>query len=141
MDWQAALRARLIAAGPVAALVATYTPNGGSPTKAIFWVDRPQLSDLPAITLQIITEARPQHMLGFVGLDASMVQMDIWGTSYAQVQQLKEAAIAAVIQENTANSVRFARAFVDSIRDLGERVETQFIHRSSVDLIFHYSPA
>lgn len=131
MDWQGALRARLIAAAPVAALVGDR----------IYWVDRPQASSLPAITLQTITEDRPQTMAGFDGLDRSLVQMDVWGASYAQVQQAKEAAIAAVMGENTANSIRFARAFIDTIRDLGERLETQFIHRASIDLIFHHSAA
>lgn len=131
MDWQGALRARLIAASPVTALV----------EQRIYWVDRPQASALPAVTLQTVTEDRPQHMQGFDGLDVSTVQMDVWGASYAQVQQIKEAALAAVIPENTGNGVRFARAFVDFIRDLGERVETQFIHRASIDLIFHHSPS
>lgn len=131
MDWQGALRARLIAAAPVTALV----------DQRVYWVDRPQTSALPAITLQTITEDRPQHMLGFDGLDVSTVQMDVWGTSYAQVQQAKEAALAAVIGESTANGIRFARAFIDAIRDLGERVETQFIHRASIDLIFHHATA
>lgn len=80
-------------------------------------------------------------MAGFDGLDRSLVQMDVWGTSYAQVQQVKEAALAAVVPANTGNGVIFARAFVDTIRDLGERVETQFIHRASIDLIFHHATA
>jgi hypothetical protein len=67
--------------------------------------------------------------------------MDVWGTSYGQVQALKEAALAAVIGENTSNGIRFARAFIDSIRDLGEQTETQFIHRASIDLIFHHATA
>lgn len=131
MDWQGALRARLIAAAPVTALVA----------QRVYWVDRPQTSSLPAITLQTIIEDRPQTMAGFDGLDRSLVQMDVWGTTYAQVQQVKEAALAAVVPENTGNGVHFARAFIDTIRDLGERVETQFIHRASIDLIIHHAIA
>lgn len=138
MDWQGALRARLIAAAPVLALVWKH-PDTAVP--AITWVDRPQTSGLPAITLQTISEDRPQTMAGFDGLDRSLVQMDVWGTSYAQVQQVKEAALAAVVPANTGNGVIFARAFVDTIRDLGERVETQFIHRASIDLIFHHATA
>lgn len=131
MDWQGALRARLVDAAPVAALVGTR----------IYWVDRPQASALPAITLQTITEERPQHMQGFMGLDVSTVQIDVWGTSYGQVQQVKEAALAAVVPENTSNGIKFMRAFIDFIRDLGERVETQFIHRSSIDLIVYHTTA
>ena len=131
MDWRGALRARLIAAAPVTALVG----------QRVYWVDRPQASALPAITLQTISEARRQHMKGFDGLDVSRVQIDCWATSYAQAQALQEAAIAATIDEHAGNGIRFARAFIDSIRDLGERVETQFIHRASIDLIVHHSTA
>ena len=137
MDWQSALRARLVADAGVAALVSDHVPSG----KAIFWINRPQSSALPAITLQTISEDRPQHMKGFDALYVSRVQMDCWATSYAQVQALKEAAIAAVIGEHTANGFHFTRAFIDSIRDLGERVETQFFHRASIDLIIHHSTA
>jgi hypothetical protein len=129
MDWQGALRARLIAAAPVTALVG----------QRVYWVDRPQASTLPAITLQTVAEGRPQNMAGFDGLDRSMVQMDVWGESYAQVQEAKEAALAAIIGEQEGNGIMFARAFIDAIRDLGERVETQFIHRASIDLIFYHS--
>lgn len=131
MDWQGALRARLAAAAPVMALA----------SQRIYWVDRPQTSALPAITLQTVSENRPQHMKGFDGLAVSRVQMDVWGRNYAEVQQLKEAALAAVVSESTSNGIRFARAFIDSIRDLGERVETQFIHRASIDLIVHHATA
>ena len=93
MDWQAALRARLVAAAPVTALVGSR----------IYWVDRPQASALPAITLQTISDDRPQHMKGFIGLNPARVQVDK--------------------------------------RDLGERVETQFIHRASIDFIIHHAAA
>lgn len=131
MDWQGALRARLIAAAPVTALV----------VQRIYWVDRPQTSGLPAITLQTITEDRPQHMKGFDGLDRSLVQIDCWASTHIQSTQLAEAVIAALSPEGTGNGVHFERAFVDSIRDLGERVETQFIHRASLDIIFHHATA
>jgi hypothetical protein len=129
MDWQGALRARLLADTDV-------TDKAG---QRVTWVDRPQTTTLPAITLQTITEARPQTMTGFDGLDRSMVQMDVWGLSYADVQVLKEAAIGAVIPQDTSNGIKFARAFIDAIRDLGERTETQYIHRASIDIIFHHS--
>lgn len=131
MDFQGALRARLLAANPVTALVA----------QRVYWVDRPQSSALPAITLQTVTEERPQHFTSFDGLNISRVQMDSWGTSYAQAKSLNDAAIAAVIAKETSNGIRFSRAFIDSIRDLGERTETQFIHRVSSDLIFHHATA
>lgn len=129
MDFQGALRARLVAAAAVTALVGTR----------IYWVERPQASALPSITLQTIAEERPQHMAGLENMKVSRVQIDCWASSYAQAQALAEAVIAAVVPENTSNGIVFHRTFIDSIRDLGERTETQFIHRASLDLIFNHN--
>jgi hypothetical protein len=129
MDWKGALRARLIADATVLAAVG----------QRVYWVDRPQLSALPAITLQTVIEIRPQTMTGFDGLDRSMVQIDVWGESDLSVYNIKEAVIAAVIGASNANGIKFERAFIDVIRDLGEQFETRFIHRASMDVIFYHS--
>lgn len=131
MDMQGALRARLLAAAPVTALVA----------QRIYWVDRPQSAALPAIVLQTISDDRPQHLKGFNDLRETRVQMDVLGTTYAQVRAIAEAAIAATVPENTGNGIIFNRALVDGARDLGERTETQFIHRHSVDLLIWWQAA
>lgn len=131
MDWQGALRARLTAAASVIALVA----------QRIYWVDRPQASSLPAITLQTIDDGRPRHFDGFQDTRSSVVQIDVWATTYAQCRTLAEAVIAALAPEAISNGIRFLRSDVDGVRDMGERVETQFIHRTSIDLIVWHSPA
>ncbi len=128
---QGALRARLIAASAVNALVAGR----------IYWVDRPQGTALPAITLQVISDERSQDMEGFVSARATNVQVDCWAISYATKAQIAEAVIAALVPAETSNGVKFLRAFVDSIRDLGERVETTFYHRTSIDLIVWHTTA
>jgi hypothetical protein len=131
MDWQSALRARLKADAPVVTLVGTR----------IDWVDRPQTTALPAITLQTISDLRPQHMGGFDGTKEARVQVDVWAATYASAKAITEAVLAVLVPANTANGVSFSRAFVDNIRDLGERIETQFIHRTSMDLIIHHASA
>lgn len=128
MDMQGALRARIIAAAT----------SAGS---RVTWVDRPQANGLPAVTLQIVSDQRPQHLKGFNPLRGTTVEIDCWGTAYAEVTALKEAVLAAVVPENTGNGIRFDRAIVDSERDLGERAETQFIHRSSIDLVVWWALA
>ena len=124
-----AMHARLLAAPAVTALVG----------QRVTWIDRPQASALPAITLQTITEDRPQHMGGFDGLRDVTVQVDIWATTYVETKAIMEAVIDALIPANIGNGINFARSFIDGIRDLGERVETAFIHRTSIDLKVHYS--
>lgn len=125
MDMQGALRARLLAAAPVTALVA----------QRVYWVSRPQSEPLPAIVLQVISDPRPQHLKGYQDLRETRVQMDIFGTTYAQVRAITEASLAAIVPEITSNGIIFNRTLVDASRDLGERTETTFIHRTQIDLL------
>lgn len=129
-DMETALRARLLAAAPVAALVG----------QRVTWVERPQASGLPAITLQNVTDERVQNFSGFNGLQPGYVQIDVWATSYAQAKALKDAVIAAVVPAGVQSGIRFKRGFV-SAQDLSERTETQFLFRPSIDLNFHYATA
>lgn len=128
MDWQAALRARLIAAAPLTALVG----------QRVYWVERPQGSALPAVTLQTVADARNQHLKGFDSIQPARVQIDIWAADYATSRSVTEAVLAAAIPAATQNGVQFARAMVDlPPRDLIERTDTQTIFRVSTDLIFN----
>lgn len=128
MDMQAALRARLVAAATLA----------GS---RVYWLDRPQGTDLPSITLQTVSGDRPQHMAGFQGTRSSRVQMDVWAASYSAARQIMDAAVAAIAPKNTSNGIEFGRTFFEDERDFTERLETQTIYRTSVDLIVWHSPA
>lgn len=128
MDFEMALHARLIAAAPVAAQVADR----------VFWIDRPQGSELSAITLQIVIEDREQHMQGFQGRQFVTVQVDGWAETYAKAKALKEAIIAALIPPAEVDGVRFGRASVVA-RDLSERTETRLLFRPSMDFTFNYS--
>ncbi len=130
MDFEGALRSRLTAAGAVTALVGAR----------VYWVDRPQSSALPGITLQLVDDQRGQHFGGFHTLQRAVVQIDVWATTYASGKAIKEAVIAALVPEVTANGIEFQRAFITA-RDLSERTETAFIHRPSLDFTFHYSAA
>ena len=129
MDMAGALRARLLAAPAVTAKVA----------QRVYWVDRPQTSALPAITLQTVSELRPQHMGGFDGLSDVRIQIDVWAATYSDAKIIAEAVLAALIPAHTGNGIKFERSFIETMRDLGERTETQFIHRTSIDLMVHYS--
>jgi hypothetical protein len=127
---ETALRARLIAAAPVVALVG----------QRITWVERPQAAGLPAITLQNVTDERAQSFSGFDGLQPGYVQIDVWALSYAAGKAIKDAVIAALVPAGIQSGVRFDRGFV-SARDLSEKTDTAFIYRPSIDLTFHYALA
>lgn len=135
MDWQAALRARLLADGPLAALVSTR----------VDWVERPQGKTLPAITLQSISDGREQNLKGFEELQPARVQYDVWGDTYADVRAVVEALIAAAVPTNTANGHRFTRAMVElAPRDLTERTsagdgQKKTVFRTTFDLVHHHA--
>ena len=107
----------------------------------VYWVDRPQAAALPAVTLQIVSDPRPQHLKGFDSKFGTLVQIDCWGDSYGAVAALKEAVLAAVVPENTSNGIVFDRAMIETTRDLGERTETKFVHRASIDVTVWWRPA
>lgn len=122
---QEALRAKLIADATVTSLV----------TSRIYWVTRPQNSSMPAIVLQTISDGRPQHLKGFDDLRDTRVQVDCWGTTYAQAKAMAEAVINAAVPESAGNGIIFNRAMVDAVDDGGEVVGTAFAYRVRIDLI------
>jgi hypothetical protein len=132
MDWQAAVRARLLEAEPVTGFVGE---------SGVYWADRPQASELPAITLETISDLRPQHLKGFDGLNPARVQIDCWAESHKAANELAEAAIAALVPAQSGNGITFSRGAIEGKRDLGERVGDRFIHRVSIDLLVHHSTA
>ena len=125
MDLQSGLRARLLAAGPVAAAVGTR----------VSWVTRPQSTGVPAITLQTISDARPEHLKGLDSARETRVQLDCWAATYASALSLARACIAALSGPATISGKRFGNTRVDGQRDLGEDVNGTFLHRQSVDLL------
>jgi hypothetical protein len=142
MDWQQALRTRLLGDGPLAALVSTR----------IDWNERPQGKVLPALTLQCVGDGREQHFKGFHSLQAARVQYDVWADSYATAAAIRDALIGedvapgAAVPAHTGNGHTFSRAMVElPPRDLTERVtvgdgQSKTIFRISMDLIHHHAP-
>lgn len=127
---QGALRARLIAAAPVTALVGTR----------VYWLTRPQGHLLPAITLQTVSGDLPQTMAGFQDTRTARVQMDCWALSYSASRQVYVAAVAALAPKETSNGIQFGRMYFEGEQDFIERLETQDIYRTSVDLIVWHTP-
>lgn len=125
MDMQSGLRARLLADTTVAAATAGR----------VFWVQRPQATALPAITLQTISDPRPDHLQGFDAARATRVQLDCWASSFDAALTLARAAIATLAAPENISGKQFGPARVDGQRDLGEDVNGTFVHRQSVDLL------
>ena len=141
MDMKGALRARLIASAPVADLVATYTPQGGSPTKAIFWLTRPQGSVLPAITLQTISGDRPQTYDGLQAWRETRVQFDAWAATFAEAQAVLDAAVPVLAPRAKVAGVRFDGIGFEGERDGADTLDGKMIYRAGIDLLVRHSAA
>jgi hypothetical protein len=131
MDMQQALRARLLADGPVSALA----------SGRVFWGIRPPKSLLPAITLNVIPGVLAEHMKGQQSLQFFRVQMDCWGDSYAAAQALVAAALACLLPRSKTDDYYFRPASSTSPRDLSEENTAGTIHRKQTDLTIRFSLA
>ncbi|ALJ14121.1 tail completion protein gp17 [Sphingopyxis macrogoltabida] len=123
-----ALRSRLKAAGPVAAIVGTR----------IDWGLRPQGDPYPSVVLKVISDPMPQDYKGFIAMRETRVQIDCLADDRLTAIALRKAVITAIVAGGTYFGTRFGRAFIDSVRDLGAKTGTEFVHRDSIDaLIWH----
>lgn len=126
MDMIQALRARLL----------DETDAGQKVTN----LDRPQGTDLPAITLQRVAGERPQTHDGF-DLSFTRVQLDAWAATPAQARAIVDDAVAVLAPRNTSNGIRFDRMFFEGERDTTERLGTQTIYRTGIDLLVWHTTA
>ena len=128
MDFQSGVRSRLLTDAAVAAAVLTR----------IDWGQRPQGSPYPAIVLQTISDSRPVHLKDYQTTRSTLVQMDVYATTYAAALSIARAAIAVLKVPATVSGKVFGPSFVDSQRDTVEPSGTTNIHRQSVDFnIWH----
>ncbi|MGK2908746.1 MAG: DUF3168 domain-containing protein [Sphingobium sp.] len=126
MDFHSGLRARLRTDTTVAAIVGTR----------VDWMVRPEKDALPSVTLQTVSDPRPQHLKGMDGARPTRVQIDCWAATYVAALDLARAVIAVLSVPATISGKRFGNAQVEGQRDLGETVsDGSFIHRQSVDFV------
>ena len=130
-DFATGLRARLIAAAGVTAIVG----------QKVYWGITPQGTVLPYVRLNTISDPRPEHLQGYDGSRITRVQADCFAGSYATARALAEAVIAAVADPATVGTVRFGRTKAEGPRDLGEDTASGFVFRASVDLLVEHKPA
>jgi Protein of unknown function (DUF3168) len=123
MDFQTGVRARLLANGLVTGSVGTR----------IDWGQRPQGTAYPAIVLQTISDPRPAHLKDYEATRSTLIQLDVYATTYAAALSIARNAIAVLKVPATISGKVFGPAFVDGQRDTVETSGTTNIHRQSVD--------
>lgn len=130
-DFATALRARLIADAPVAAV-----------TTRIFWGIGPQGTTRPYVRLNTISDPRPEHLKGYQSARQTRVQADCFADTYAAARGLAEKIVSALDGATTQGTIRFGRIKAEGPRDLGEDVEgIGYIHRASLDLLVEHTLA
>ncbi len=100
---------------------------------------------LPAISLQTISDPRPQHFKGFHRTRATDVQVDIWSKNAEIGAPLREAVIAVLAGPFDADGVHFQRSMITNVRAGAEqqqagpvpvqRIRAE-VHRTSIDITF-----
>lgn len=116
------------------ALVAYLLSVGGLSTLVgtrINWEQRPQASDLPAITLTVVSVQRDRHYTGRSGLSSSRVQADCWGRTYDEAKRVGRALIAACEPAPPG----FQAILIDSERDDLDDGAPGVFFRTAIDLI------
>lgn len=126
MDFELGARKRLTSDAAVKAIVA----------ERVYPLERPQNSPSPAITYQVISDPRSNHLKGSDGSRPTRLQCDCWADSYGVAKALARAVIAALRFPATVQGKKFGHAQVEGPRDLRETVAGgKTIHRQSVDFI------
>ena len=131
MDMEGALRARLLAAAPVAAIVG----------QRIYWDERPQASALPAVVLEFVTDLREQTFGGFQSLLSARIQIWAFALSFGDKKRLKEAIIAAIEPQYSGNGIWFDPTTEIFAVPRNEQTDTQMIYADVIDCQIHYRPA
>jgi hypothetical protein len=112
----------------------------GIASSRVTWRKREQGSPMPAVVLNVVSEARPQHLDGFDDMRTARIQADCWAQTLASAVALAEAVIADLVGDAAVGNVAFWRASVEGPRDLGEQTDSEgFLHRESVDLVLRYA--
>jgi hypothetical protein len=129
MSWKAALVARLLDSPDIFAL----TGNN------IEWDERAPDAPLPAITLQTISDPRPQNHDGFDAFRGTRVQVNCLARTATQAAALLELAIPVLVLPAVVGATTFLQSFVDGGGSDAERTPTGRICRERTDLIIWHN--
>ena len=120
------------------ALIAALLANAGLTAfvdDRIDWLKRPQASSLPAITLQVASSPYSYTLNGRDTLTDRLVQIDIWGSTYASMKATARAVRLALDELNAVPMVAFIeneRETHEGRDDPGNDGSTDFF-RTSID--------
>lgn len=119
----------------------TLILSGAGVPARVHWVRRPQGGDLPAVTLNTISEITDYHMRGPSGYQVTRVQADVWASTYASADVVAR-AIQSVLSgySGIVGATQFQMVALDGRRDSFDAGgnDADRIQSISVDLIIHH---
>jgi hypothetical protein len=124
-----ALRSRLIEDATLAALVG----------KRVDWVNRPQASGYPAVTLFVVSDPRLKTMRNRTRLRGTRIQIDVMAKDQPGKVAVREAVLNAIEPRGEFDGVRFNRPQGITIRSSGSDETNGFIHRDTIDVVIWHN--
>lgn len=122
------LRAILLASSGVTAL---------APAARINWGAHPQGAALPALVLNVISDAEGYHLKGRDGLSQGRVQVDAYAETYAQAKQLSR-AVRAALSGYRGGGFRLVEHVATRDSREGGSNEADRPYRVSLDFLTHW---
>lgn len=99
---------------------------------------RPQEQALPAVTLQVTADPRPNHFGGRQGLRQTRLQVDCWGETADAAVSAAERIIEIIGDPAVVDGVRFEKPLIEGPEDSGNQEDTLYVHRARLSvLVWH----
>lgn len=113
-------------------LIESFAPTA----RSVAWGVRPQRSNMPGISLSMISEITQRDFAGYDGGSMDRVQVDAWGDSYLSARTITRALVVALDSYHGVRGlVTFTGIFVDGGDSGYEDTPQGVIHRSRIDLL------
>lgn len=103
------------------------------PGKTVEWDVRPARTAYPACILETISGRRAQHMGGFNGFQATLVQFSCFATTKKEAVEMREALISSVTPEDVTGSTTFLRMQDIVVRQRPQNTEAGFVYCEIVE--------
>jgi hypothetical protein len=127
---KAAFRAILLASSGVTTL---------APASRINWGARPQGSALPGVVMNVTSDAEDYTLAGRDGLSQGRVQVDCYGQTHTEAEQLS-AAVRAALSGYRGGNFRLVEHVATQDRREGGANEADRPFRVILDFLTHWRP-
>lgn len=102
-----------------------------------------RIDAVSALTLQIVSDPRPQHMKGFHSVRSTDVQIDVWSATAGEAARIRDILISRLVLPALVEDVQFQRAMITNTRGGSEQPQSSQtqryrgeLFRQSIDITF-----